>query len=287
MSAGSARRALVLGCARLGSTLVPLDDAQSIALLRRAWDLGVRHFDTAAVYGQGDSERLLGAALGPLRRQAWIASKAGQRLRPLERLLLPLKPWLRARAAARGGVHEALQQRRAQGRPQRFDAPALLRSLEASLRRLGTDHLDLFYLHSPPPQALEDPALWSALERARADGKFGCLGVSCDTIETAEAALRQPTVQALQLEPDASSRCAAVLGEAERRGLAVYVRGASRVGDGSSSRLVETLRAQLRLPAVAGVLMGTTRLDHLEQNVAAFRRAAGVPRPAVVPRSFA
>lgn len=287
MSTPAARSALVFGCARLGSTLAPLDDAQSIALLRRAWELGVRHFDTAAIYGQGDSERLLGAALGPLRGQAWIASKAGQRLRPLERLLLPLKPWLRAHAGPRGGVHAALRQRRAQGRPPCFDPGFLLRSLEASLRRLGTDHLDLFYLHSPPPQALDDPALWPALETARAAGKFGCLGVSCDALDTAEAALRHPAVQALQLEPDASARCAAVLTEAERRGVAVYVRGAGRIAGAAPAPLAEALRAQLRLPAVAGVLLGTTRVDHLEHNVAAFRRAAGAPRPTVVSRAVA
>ena len=268
---------LVFGCARIGSTLSPLDAVQSIALLRRAYELGIRHFDTASCYGQGDSERLLGAALKPLRAEVCIASKAGQRLSAVQRLLLPFKQPLRRWARQRSSVRGAVAQRRARGLPKCFEPGYIERSIDASLERLRTDHLDLFYLHSPPPEALRDAEpLLRGIERARAAGKLLRFGVSCDEPATAEAALALRGVEVLQLEHDGSPRCAAILERAAALGIAVYLRGASRAAD-----VAQALRAQLALPAVAGVVMGTLQLAHLEDNARAFACAtAPLPPPA-------
>lgn len=271
---------LVFGCARIGSTLSPLDAVQSIALLRRAYELGIRHFDTASCYGQGDSERLLGAALKPLRAEVCIASKAGQRLSAVQQLLLPFKQPLKRWARQRSGVRGAVAQRRARGLPKCFEPGYIERSIDASLARLRTDRLDIFYLHSPPPEALRDPEpLLRVVERARAAGKLLRLGVSCDEPATAEAALALRGVEVLQLEHDGSARCSAILERAAARGIAVYLRGASRAADA-----VQALRAQLALPGVAGVLMGTLQLAHLEDNVRAFESASTpLPRPPAEP----
>jgi aryl-alcohol dehydrogenase-like predicted oxidoreductase len=267
---------LVFGCARIGSTLSPLDAVQSIALLRRAYELGIRHFDTASCYGQGDSERLLGAALAPLRAEVYIASKAGQRLSTVQQLLLPFKQPLRRWVRQRSGLRGAVAQRRARGLPKCFEPGYIERSLDASLERLRTDHLDLFYLHSPPPEALREPEpLLRVVERARAAGKLVRFGVSCDEPATAEAALALPGVEVLQLEHDGSARCTAILERAAALGIAIYLRGAARAADA-----VQALRAQLALPGVAGVLMGTLQLAHLEQNVHAFACATVPLSPA-------
>jgi aryl-alcohol dehydrogenase-like predicted oxidoreductase len=77
---GITTSSLALGCARLGSVMTPLGPRESLVLLQRALSLGIRHFDTASVYGQGESERLIGRAVRGCRGEVCIATKAGQRL---------------------------------------------------------------------------------------------------------------------------------------------------------------------------------------------------------------
>ena len=274
----------VLGCSRLGSTLTPLTDAQSLAFIRQAYGLGVRHFDTASIYGQGDSERLLGQALKHVQADISIATKAGQRLTPKQQLLRPFKPLIRRLIRPRPALPDApavvpagptaaaslVAAQRARGVNYCFEPDFLLRSLQASLRRLDAGRVDIFYLHSPEPQALAHPGLWPALEGARQAGRFAQLGVSCDELDTAEAALGCPGVQVLQFAPDGTTRSAAVLERAARQRIQVYARlGARRPGGTPAA-----LRELLGMPAVRAVLMGTTRADHLAENLQQFKEAA-------------
>jgi aryl-alcohol dehydrogenase-like predicted oxidoreductase len=106
-----------LGCINFGTTT---DRAQAAAIVGRALDLGVNFFDTADVYGnRGDSERFLGAALGPRRREVIIATKfAG--------------PMSAEAAWMQGGSRRWIVQ-----------------AVEGSLRRLGTDYIDLYQMHRP------------------------------------------------------------------------------------------------------------------------------------------
>ena len=67
---------LVLGCSRLGSALTPLNRRESAALIDEAFALGVRHFDTASIYGQGDSERYLGQTLQGRRHRVSLSSSS-------------------------------------------------------------------------------------------------------------------------------------------------------------------------------------------------------------------
>lgn len=115
-----------LGCNNFGGRL---DQAGTNAVVRRALDLGVTLFDTADIYGQrGGSEEMLGKALGAERKNIVLASKFGHQ----------------------SGMDEARTLRGA--RPE-----YVRRALEASLKRLGTDHLDLYQLHEPDPETpIED-----------------------------------------------------------------------------------------------------------------------------------
>jgi aryl-alcohol dehydrogenase-like predicted oxidoreductase len=99
----------------------PADDAESVKTLRRALDLGVTLLDTADIYGDGRSERLVGEAIQGRRSDVVVATKFGGGFNP---------------DGTAGGL----------GRPEKV-RPAL----EASLRRLGTDHVDLYYLHRVDP----------------------------------------------------------------------------------------------------------------------------------------
>ncbi len=128
-----------------------VDDDESIRAVRRALDLGVTFFDTADVYGAGHSEEVLGRALAGRRDEVVIASKWGNVFDPDTKV-----------------KHGS------------DISPAYVRrALEASLRRLGTDHLDLYQLHPQP--SIEDAApLVDACEELVAEGLIRGYGWSVD-----------------------------------------------------------------------------------------------------------
>ena len=145
----------------------PTDERESRAALARAVELGVNFFDTSDFYGFGHSEEVLGSALLPVRPQVVIATKVG---------LLDAT-----------GVQD-------------FSPAHIERSLEASLRRLGTDYIDLYQLHNPPPDLLKrsDQTL-ATLERLRTSGKVRALGISLRTPDDGLAAVRDLGFQCLQV----------------------------------------------------------------------------------------
>ncbi len=93
---------LGLGCSQVGSFGNPASLAQSRALIRQALDLGVNHFDTADIYGQGDSERAIGQAIQGRRGEAFVVTKFGKRFSAKMRLLRPLKPLIKPLLRTRG-----------------------------------------------------------------------------------------------------------------------------------------------------------------------------------------
>ena len=134
-----------------------LDAAATREVVGAALDAGVTHFDTADVYGDGLSEEYLGRALVGRRDDVVIASKFGYRGAP-----------------------------RRSGR----QAEWVPRTLEASLRRLGTDHLDLFYYHKPDPQIplVETLEVMNGLLARGLVREIGCSNFSAAQLEEAAAA---------------------------------------------------------------------------------------------------
>ncbi len=124
-----------VGCNNFGSRM---DERQTVEVVDAALAAGITHFDTAESYGDGRSEVLLGKALGPRRDQAVIATKFAPR--PPEESYRP-------------GV---LRRR-------------ILEGCDASLKRLGTDHIDLYYQHRPDPAAPIDEALEALGQLVAAD----------------------------------------------------------------------------------------------------------------------
>jgi aryl-alcohol dehydrogenase-like predicted oxidoreductase len=124
------------------------EDSQSIATVHRAIDLGTTFLDTADIYGSGHNEELVGKAIAGRRDRLVIASKFGNRL-------------------------DREQSGRAQdGRPEYARA-----AVEASLKRLNIDHIDIYYLHRLDPQTpIEDTV--GELGRLKAEGKIGGIGLS-------------------------------------------------------------------------------------------------------------
>lgn len=274
---GITTSALALGCARLGSALTPLGRRECVALVEEAFDLGVRHFDTASIYGQGDSERYIGEALQRHRGQVCLSSKAGQRLSGKQALISRFKTPIRWLVSRRGRLRNSVAVQRAQGVPRCFDPGYIERSLHESLRRLRTDHLDIFYLHSPDTAVLADAELMAGIEDLREQGLFRAFGVSCDDAQVAWKAAVHDAVQVVQFAFDDDAEGRALLNELASRDKLAVLRGFTAsasherlTGDALSRRF----RQVLPLPALGGLIFGTTSAQHLRDNVAAFRRAA-------------
>lgn len=156
--------ALGLGAMGLSGLYGPADDRHSIELLRHAVDAGVRMFDTADVYGGGHNESLLGRAFSTVRGQVQIATKTG------------------------GGVGSGL------GRPERIRL-----AIDASLRRLQTDHVDLYYLHRVDPTVPIEESV-GAMAQLVTEGKVRHLGLSEVNAETVRRAQSIHPIAAVQQE---------------------------------------------------------------------------------------
>jgi aryl-alcohol dehydrogenase-like predicted oxidoreductase len=179
------------------------------ALIRRALELGVTFFDTADTYGQGLNEELVGAALaraGVPREDVQLATKFGY------------------------AIDSERTDHAESERPQDFSGAHMRRALEASLRRLRTDHIDLYQLHNPRMDAIESDELFAELEAVRAEGKIRHYGVALGPKigwrDEGVRALEQRSITSLQtvynlLEQEPGSE---LLELAEPRGAGVLAR---------------------------------------------------------------
>lgn len=265
-----------LGCARLGSVQTPMNAKQCVDLLHFAYDLGVREFDTASIYGQGDSERYLGQAFGHLRANVQLCSKAGQRLSTKHALLSHFKTPIRAIMKRRKSAQNLVATQRDAGVPRCFDPDYIARSLDQSLKRLRTDYLDIFYLHSPDETVMRDPALRDRLLSLKASGRFRRLGISCDDDLTAQASAEDPDIDIVQFAITPTAACAQILDTLARTGKKAVVRGlmaGSSEGMNDQARLAGRIRASIAHPAVQSIIVGTTKKAHLQQNYQAFLTA--------------
>ena len=122
----------------------PTDDALSLRALHGAFERGVTFYDTADLYGNGRSETLIGQAFEGLRSRVVIASKV--------------------RLPARDTADDT--------------ARHIRESLQASLRRLRTDYLDVYQVHDPELERLNEPAVWDTLRALRTEGVIRAIGVS-------------------------------------------------------------------------------------------------------------
>jgi aryl-alcohol dehydrogenase-like predicted oxidoreductase len=173
----------------------PTDDELSLRTLERAFEQGITFYDTSNAYGDGHSEALLGSAFAARRDKVVIATKAGY---------------------------------------PRFDldqdfTPAFLRtSLDGSLGRLRTDHVDLFLLHSPPLALLKsDPEILETLRALQREGKIRAWGVSTRAIEDGAPLIDELGVPAIEINLNLMDQRAVdsgLLTLAQQRNVAVIAR---------------------------------------------------------------
>jgi aryl-alcohol dehydrogenase-like predicted oxidoreductase len=156
------------GAWAIGSAWGAVDDGESLAAMHRALDLGINFIDTADVYGDGHSERLI-AQLRKERRDTpfYVVTKAGRRL--------PKQT------------------------PDGYNRANLTAWIERSLTNLETDALDLVQLHCPPTQVYYMPEVFGILDDLVTAGKIKYYGVSVEKVEEAIKALEFPNVQSVQI----------------------------------------------------------------------------------------
>ena len=156
------------GAWAIGGTWGEVSLADAKATLHAALDAGMTFIDTADVYGDGRSERVIAEVLAERGGdRPFVATKAGRRLSP------------HVAAGYTGANIETF--------------------VDRSLRNLRVDRLDLLQLHCPPTPVFADPAMFGALEGLRAKGKIAHYGVSVETVDEALMAIRQPGVVSVQI----------------------------------------------------------------------------------------
>ncbi len=155
------------GAWSIGGTWGAVNDEDSMAALHCALDAGVNFFDTADVYGDGRSERLLARLKRERREPFHVATKAGRRLRP----------------------HVA----------DGYTKRSLTEFVERSLANLETDAIDLLQLHCPPTEVYYRPEVFRCLDDLVQEGKVHYYGVSVERIEEGLKAIEYPGVQSVQI----------------------------------------------------------------------------------------
>lgn len=156
-----------VGCWAIGGSWGKVNDDESLAALHRALDLGVNFFDTADVYGDGHSERLIARLRKERSEPFYVATKAGRRLSP----------------------HDAAG----------YNRENLTRFVERSLQNLGVESLDLLQLHCPPTDVYYQPETFGVLDELVEAGKLRHYGVSVERVEEGLKALEYPNVQSIQV----------------------------------------------------------------------------------------
>jgi aryl-alcohol dehydrogenase-like predicted oxidoreductase len=190
---------LGFGCARLGGFFGDLTWSDLIRTLHQARDAGITFFDTADMYCQGESEALIGEAFRTRRHDVIVASKVGYAIPSQRRVLARVKPILRPLAHRLGLRREHLPSGVRGSLTQDFSPGYIVSAAERSLKRLRTDYLDLYQLHSPPRVVLDQGEAFLTLEKLQRQGKIRWYGVSCETTEDAIVCLEHGGSAALQL----------------------------------------------------------------------------------------
>jgi aryl-alcohol dehydrogenase-like predicted oxidoreductase len=182
------------GAWAIGSAWGAVNDDESMAALHRSLDLGINLFDTADVYGDGHSERLIARLRRERSDPFYVVTKAGRRLNP----------------------HTA----------DGYNKANLTAFVERSLKNLETETLDLVQLHCPPTEVYYRPEVFAALDDLVRDGKIRFYGVSVEKVEEALKAIEYPSVQSVQIIFNMFRHRPSELffGEAKRRQVGILAR---------------------------------------------------------------
>lgn len=291
------------GTAPIGNIFREIDEETSDAMIQKAWDAGVRYFDTAPMYGHGLSELRTGHSLRWKERDDLVlSSKVGRILKPARRADIDFTPWTNA---APFTMHFD------------YSYDGVMRSFEDSLQRLALEHMDICFIHdidkftrgADQPKVFEEAmdGAWKALESLRDQGVVKAIGVGVNEWEVCHAALQARDFDCFLLAGRYTlleqESLDAFLPLCEERGAAVVVGGGFNSGilatgavEGAKYnyapapadildkvRKIEAVCAEYNVPLAAAALQfvvahpavpcfmaGTRTVQQLEQNLAWF-----------------
>ena len=187
-----------------GDAWGPVEDESSVAAMERALELGINFIDTADVYGDGHSEALVSRVISGRRGEVVLSTKGGLM-----------------------GHHRDPE------REPVYDTPGkVIEAFEASLGRLGTDYVDVYFCHIWWDKPEETEAFIEAFERLKGDGKVRAVGVSTNDLDYIKHFDRDGGLDVVQLDYSILNREPEreVLPYLQERGIGVVVRGPLRMG---------------------------------------------------------
>ena len=155
------------GAWAIGGTWGSVDDSTSMKALEKALEEGINFFDTADVYGDGRSEKLLSKLSKSTKESFYISTKEGRRLNP---------------HTAEGYTKENIES-----------------FIDRSLKNLDVDKIDLLQLHCPPPEVYDNQELFCGMDEIVKKGKIAYYGVSVETVDEALKAITYPNVSTVQI----------------------------------------------------------------------------------------
>ena len=253
-----------------------IDEDDGVSLLLKAFDLGINFFDTADAYGDGYGEEILAKALHNKRHDIVIGTKFGY------------------------DIYDNVTREGHKERPQNFSPEFIRHACEQSLRRLKTDHIDLYQLHNPRLTALEEDEVFDTLDALVKEGKIRHHGVAIGPdigwFEEGEASMRERKVESLQiiysiLEQDPARRFFPIA-EEEKTGLLTRVPHASGLLDGTYTKNTvfdpDDHRSHRRQQWLTQGLKKLEQIDFLTDNIdstigqIAIKFALAAPRVASV-----
>jgi D-threo-aldose 1-dehydrogenase len=298
---------LGFGGASIGGIFRWVEDEDAIATVRHAWSLGVRYFDTAPLYGYGASERRFGRALADQPRDGFVLStKVGRLVRDVAAIL----PGTDIDRQMLGGREDAYYVIRDPVRIVfDYSADGVRRSIEESLERLGLDRVDIALIHDPDrhwEQAIGEA--WPALARMRDEGTIRAVGAGMNQSAMLARFAREGDFDVFLLANRYTlldqSALSDLLPICVERGIGILLGGvmnsgvladprpdskfdyrpappqvverALRIGEVCERHGVPLRAAAIQFPlahpAVASLIAGVRRIDHLEEYPAAMAR---------------
>jgi aryl-alcohol dehydrogenase-like predicted oxidoreductase len=256
---------LGMGCGRVGSISNPTPMREIEATLEAAIEAGINLFDTADIYGQGDSERTLARLLRRHGDRMFVVTKVGGRHSRYASVLRLAKPLLRVLAKSRPNVRSAVVAARTATVVHDFSPLDLLSAVNDSRHRLNLDQLHGLLLHSPSVETLRKAEIQDFLAELLRSGKAKCVGASVDSLEALEAAVLIPAVTMIQAPLGVVEALpgSAILDHIHQRNTGLFVREVLRRSVVANRSPREALSTAIAPDFVTATIVGVSTRQHL------------------------
>ena len=260
-----------IGCGRVASISnhVPMREIE--ATLEAAVEAGINLFDTADIYGQGDSERTLSRLLRRHRDRMFVVTKIGGRHNRYASIIRLAKPLLRILVRSKPQLRDTVVRTRTATVSHNFYPRDLNLAVEGSRRRLGLDQLDGLLLHNPSLETLHNPEIHDFLSELLQSGRAAHVGASVKSLPEVEAALTIPAVTLLQVPLAVANALSGTvaLAQISQRQIAVFVREVIAGPIPNRLPLREAVSTAIAPDFITAAIIGVSTRRHLNEIISA------------------